>query len=1461
MHDNESSDAEDVPHRLKRQRTLLESQYTIAWICALHFEMSAAVAMLDEIHEDLPRPKHDSNTYVLGSIQQHNVVIACLPAMQYGTVKAGAVLAHLIRTFTSIRIGLMVGIGGGVPSFSADIRLGDIVVGTRVMPYDLSKVVGGGFIERTDVPKLLQPQVGTVVSSLRAKHDLDGSKVKQIMEERTKRVPEYKHPGLPDHLYQATYEHQVSSTSTCDQCDPSKIIPRRIRFNDTPVIHYGAIASGNQVVKHGATRDDYSRTLNGTICFEMEAAALMDLLPCIPIRGICDYSDSHKDKEWQKYAAIAAAAYARELIGVLPVDEAVGKVVPNETATETLPSSSENRVLSERRQRLMDSLKFDYIDSRKTSIKREHAKTCRWFLQLPEYARWLDEEQFSNHHGFLWIKGKPAVGKSTIMKFVYRQTKAKDRLGHVQTISFFFSARGDYLEKSLWGMYRSLLFQLLEAFPDLQCIFDDSDIIPRTQESCPSVDILKNLFHSGILRLGERSITCFIDALDECDEQQAADIVCFFEELSELSTDNRIRLKVCFSSRHYPYIDIRVGLRLILEKQTGHTDDLTKYIQGNLRIRDSTLLIELQSKLLEKSAGVFLWVVLVVDILNKENRRGRYALRKRLSEVPTGLTELFRDLLSRDQENMEDLLLCVLWILSAKRPLKPMEYYHAIWAGLAMRDRESVDKEVPNIRAEDAEESMEISVISSSKGLAEITKGKKPAVQFIHESVRDFLIKDGGLYELWPDLGLEWEASSHETLKKCCQFYLQLQHTMNDSNEEDYCLLQYSAQNLLYHADAAVMALPQDDFLLEFSLPSWIKVHNSTEQFKSRHYTQEASLIYVLADKGLARLIRLWLTKHSSINIFGESYEFPLFAALANGSKEAVAALLGWSSTIINGCDITEGFRGRTDFNRGYKGRTPLTWAAEQGLAEFVLWLIEQGEDPNKQDRGKRTALSRAFEKGQVRVLELLLQRGANVIPYVNPIEADLFEFAAKAGHIHLTELLIWRGFDVDLRFANGNTPLIAAIQNCHEAVTRLLIEHQADVNISTSRGEPALSFAIKEDYSQVAKYEIVKLLLTHGAYVEMKNHDGDGPLSLAALAQNHDIAKLLIEYGANVNRRNLLGETPLSHAVTKGFGLVTSLLLEHQADTNITDDMGTTPLMVATKHGHREILERLIEQQANVNLADKFGMTPLMLAARYGYMEILELLIEQQADVNLATNIGMTALMYAVDGLHHDVAGLLLEHGADINAQSFTGMTALRFAATKGSSGMAKLLIKNNARVNKIHLDRATALTDAVEIDSALTICVLVNSGADIYLTPRIYSSLAFHNYLWSSLNVEPHVLLGYFLKFGSDANVRNEREETPLISNAARGSPLLAHLFLDHGGHINANSKDGYTALITAAKFNNLAYAKVLVERGADLESVASNGHCALSIARWQRYADMMKLLIDNGAASVSPVVQLVP
>lgn len=314
--EDECDQSSDTVKRQKKARYRPED-YTVSWICALYIETAAARAMLNYIHDDLPRTPNDINTYTLGSIGHHNIVIASLPAGHYGTNNAATVASNIERSFPSIDIHLMVGIGGGAPG-KLDLRLGDIVVGSRVMQYDLGKIIGDGQIERTGIPVIPPPKLLTYITKLRAIHELTPTRVPDILQELYNKYPQmvtYARPNVQDRLFRADFQHN-SATASCDECDASMLVQRLPRTNFRPKIHYEAIASSNQVMKHGITRDKIAQELQ-VACFEMEAAGLMNF-PYLIIRGICDYSDSHKNKQWQEYAAATAAAYAKEFLSTIP---------------------------------------------------------------------------------------------------------------------------------------------------------------------------------------------------------------------------------------------------------------------------------------------------------------------------------------------------------------------------------------------------------------------------------------------------------------------------------------------------------------------------------------------------------------------------------------------------------------------------------------------------------------------------------------------------------------------------------------------------------------------------------------------------------------------------------------------------------------------------------------------------------------------------------------------------------------------------------------------------------------------------------------------------------------------------------------------------------------------------------------------------------------------------------------
>jgi hypothetical protein len=522
--------------------------------------------------------------------------------------------------------------------------------------------------------------------------------------------------------------------------------------------------------------------------------------------------------------------------------------------TSLAPFRKTTVLTADQRQRFLDSLRFNQIDARHATIKTAHAKTCKWLLEERKYLDWLDDNKIPDHHGVLWIKGKPATGKSTIMKFAH--TNAKRAMRDTIVISFFFNARGEHLEKSTLGMYRYLLFQLLEKLPDLPDLFNLLGLRAPDEFNQWDIEILKNLFRAAVESLAQRSLTCFIDALDECEEDQIREMVAFLESLGQTGVSSQIRLRVCFSSRHYPTITIEKGVELILEGQEGHQQDIANYLHSELKAGRSRLVDQIIDEILERASGIFLWVVLVVQMLNKEFDRGRiHALRKRLDEIPNGLDELFQDILTRDSQNMEELILCLQWILFAKRPLKREELYFAVLAGVAPDAVATWNPE--NITKED----MERFILNSSKGLVDTTKSKNQTVQFIHESVREFFLKGNGLYKLQPHLGSNFPGLSHERLKQCCRTYMRIDTSeylhfdtpLPTASSEDakdlrqlvsekFPFLEYATCNILYHADAASSyGIAQNSFVEKFFLEDWININNLFERYQVRRHPSDTS--------------------------------------------------------------------------------------------------------------------------------------------------------------------------------------------------------------------------------------------------------------------------------------------------------------------------------------------------------------------------------------------------------------------------------------------------------------------------------------------------------------------------------------------------------------------------------------------------------------------------------------------
>ncbi|KAL3481406.1 nucleoside phosphorylase domain-containing protein [Aspergillus californicus] len=290
-------------------------EFEFAVICALPCEFNAFDALFDEHYTNLATKRHhgDSNFYQTGRIGALNVVLTCLSEM--GKTRAANAASGIRFSFPNVSLTLVVGICGGVPFPTKDTEmvLGDVIISDQVVKYDFGRQYPDRFEQKGVVKSILDPrneQVQSLLSGLQTRRMRDRFQEKHTgYLQALHRDPLWKYPGIDrDQLYSSSCQHNSSS----EGCTGERIVRQRLNtgLNPQPCLHFGAIASGDTVMKSAEYRDSLSRHAN-VIGFEMESAGTCEALSSLVIKGVCDYADSHKNKDWQGYAAASAACCAK----------------------------------------------------------------------------------------------------------------------------------------------------------------------------------------------------------------------------------------------------------------------------------------------------------------------------------------------------------------------------------------------------------------------------------------------------------------------------------------------------------------------------------------------------------------------------------------------------------------------------------------------------------------------------------------------------------------------------------------------------------------------------------------------------------------------------------------------------------------------------------------------------------------------------------------------------------------------------------------------------------------------------------------------------------------------------------------------------------------------------------------------------------------------------------------------
>ncbi|KAL3459401.1 hypothetical protein BJX64DRAFT_279198 [Aspergillus heterothallicus] len=987
------------------------TDYTIGWICVILTEYAAAQEFLDEEHEgpDFVSPG-DTNHYTLGRIQEHNVVIAVLPDGEYGTAAAATVATNMQHSFPNVRIGLMVGIGGGVPSERHDIRLGDVVVSAPrdgkggVFQYDFGKTIQGQSFQYTRFLNQPPTALRTALTGLQARYKRRGHRIESSINSILNRNPglrqEYgRPPGNADTLFRPGVIHSTEGCAEFCARNSSNIIQRRARTTNepNPAIHYGLIASANQVMKDALVRDQLAAQ-NDILCFEMEAAGLMNQFPCLVIRGICDYSDSHKNKEWQGFAAMTAAAYAKDIIceirpSLVEAEKKLSEILlENQDIAMKALDNAEKQLKAHddfARERLSDKEEKCHQLFRLTSdsggeatyewyknrVEERVDNTCMWFLQHKNFQKWLHSES-----GPLLVSADPGCG---------------NYLPRSETICYFFFK--DNLQDKVCQALCALLHQLFSQKPK------DGEGLVNSTESLWKV--LRDA--TGDPQAGP--IIMVLDALDECRESELPGLA---RNVESQFRECQGKLKYLLTCRPYESIVSRFGsllhtfpnIHIPGEEESDTISHEVNHVithKVNQLSQKKNLSSEVRKKLDEglrkTSHRTYLWVYLVFDYLEEEDfKKTVKGAESALKNLPRSVNAAYEQILNKSK-NHSIVRKVLSIILAASRPLTLPEMNIAV-------NVEDTSQSIDDLDLEN-EEDFKARLRTLCGLFISIYQGR---IYFLHQTAREFLLGD---LESSNTALLEpgWYHSiaitqAHEVLATVCVRYLDFLNSETNADENDkdipgsHDFFDYSAETWTTHfREAGVISTAA-------ILPSALRIYDpSSRSYEAwfdifwkttrRENTNDFSNLMLASCCGHYVIAKVLLEQGANINSKDSKYgRTPLSWAAeeANGQKEVVQLLIQTGKVDVDAKD--------------YNDRTPLSWAAERGQKEVVQLLIQTGkvDVDSKDSKYGQTPLSWAAERGHKELIQLLILTGK-----VNIDSKDApLSYAAEYGHEEVIQLL-----------------------------------------------------------------------------------------------------------------------------------------------------------------------------------------------------------------------------------------------------------------------------------------------------------------------------------------------------------------------------------------------------------------------------------------------------------------------
>ncbi|UKZ75719.1 hypothetical protein TrVFT333_003411 [Trichoderma virens FT-333] len=1300
-----STSSEPAYHRPSHRR-----DFQIAIICALSLEYDAATLLVDEFWDDnrqYGKTSGDTNFYRNGRIGMHNVVLMLLPSMGKAAVAGSA--ASLRTSYTSLRVAFLVGVCGGVPMLgSNEALLGDVVIGEAIIQYDFGRQYPGEFIlKETAVATQSLPNkdIRTLLAYLKSdtgKNDLRQNTARHLKTLQGAAIMKefqysYRYPGFAeDKLFAATYRHKHRGGSLADPCcsvsgsycdkaalsscselgceENNLVLRQRLEKKQhlpeeeaqSPDIFIGRIASADTVMKSGDHRDQIAKQYN-IIAFEMEGAGLWDEVPCIVVKGICDYADSHKNKIWQPFAAATAAAVVKAILARYHIADHV-------QLSASSGDSGQHRHTPPAQPRATDVVtrKSSSAAALVTSVQPNGAQTLQGAIL--DFQKALTDAQ---RHELRCVKTVPEADAVLIftaeLDSLNRNRKGRSIasrlysvLQSVRDFSATVAALGSThlgIAPLIWGSVKLTMFvavkfvayyeALSKFFMDLgdisiaRQILSSSDfseeietLLDRTLlNSASGLDELSKLLQG--IASSFKILYVVIDGLDECAKQDRKDLLAVLSSIVNIRPNTKLFLAGRESVSREVQREFPTCKQLSMDCLSTQSD-IAAYVEGivqeklqneELIVGDPDLIEEIKVALSKGANGMFLWVAFQVDELSLQHCDND--IRAAIQNLPKSLEETFDRAIDRvvSRGNANIAKQIFRWIATAKEPLTLDQLREVMFIEIGQQYSK------PERRSNGIDH-----ITSWCENLVHIDE-ELNTVQFVHQTVQQFFFKKCS-EDRNNQFCIKLEDADHY-LGEICVTYL---------NFNDF-------QTTLARRQQPLPPMPPIAIAGTALRPKW---------------------------KAAASIPTLW--------------KFTLDTRAGSIATNAVEALASFHR------DGTGESKERLRMGHPFLGYASIHWISHTSMFQkaksktWNLWekMILGGHDLAMRpwDEDSKSILQWSHKFRHYALIRLLSQVNMITTKDKNGILLD----AASEGDGTLLSIIL-ETKDQDLEMSQA---CLVAARACHLGIIKRLLIAGADGQTAIQRaarggilndirtllaagvdGQIALLAAAKS-----GDRDTIKLLLTSGV-------DGQIALLAAAKSGDRDTIKLLLASGSD-------GQIALQAAARGGDLDATRQLLAADID-------GRMALEAFAKNSHLDVIEVLLAAGADINAKDKYGGTALYTAAGRGHLDIIKVLLAAGADINAKDIYGETALYTAAGRGHLDIIKVLLAAGADINAKDKYGGTALYNAAGRGHLDIVKVLLAAGADINAKDEYSGTALYIAARNGHLDVINVLLAAGADI--------------------------------------------------------------------------------------------------------------------------------------------------